>query len=431
MKLLSAVAGIALATLTSRGALPEFDTHFADSTLRIDYIFSGGARLQPAVLLDAMHLDPAGWAGRRHRLDSIPIAGNGSIRVIDPTDSTTLYLNTFSSLFAEWLLTDEAATTPRSMENVFLLPWPRHAVDVEVALFDSRGDTAAVTTHRVDPADILISRPAPSRPTTPHRYLLRSGSPAEKIDVAILAEGYTEAEMDSFYLHAATTIESLRAHEPFGSLADRFNFVAVAAPSVDSGVSIPRYGDWKDTAAGSHFSTFYSNRYLTTPHLKQVHDLLTGIPYEHIIILANTDEYGGGGIYNSYTLTTARHKHFPSVVVHEFGHSFGGLGDEYFYDNDVMTDTYVLDVEPWEPNVTSLTVNPVKWSHLLEEGTPVPTPVEEAAKYPVGVYEGAAYTAHGMYRPADHCRMRDNTTPGFCPVCQDALRRLILFMTAE
>ena len=161
---------------------------------------------------------------------------------------------------------------------------------------------------------------------------------------------------------------------------------------------------------GSNFSTFYSDRYLTTGNVKAVHDLLTGIPYEHIIILANTDEYGGGGIYNSYTLTTARHENFKPVVVHEFGHSFGGLADEYFYDNDdISTSDYHAGIEPWEPNITTLADFGKKWEDMLKAGTPVPTPSADAQLYPTGVYEGGGYVSKGVYRPADECRMRDNT----------------------
>ena len=212
-------------------------------------------------------------------------------------------------------------------------------------------------------------------------------------------------------------------------MKDRFNIVAVASPSDDSGVSVPRLGEWKHTAFNSHFSTFYSDRYLTTRRVKSIHDALAGIPYEHIIILANTEEYGGGGIYNAYTLTTAHHPMFRPVVVHEFGHSFGGLADEYFYNDDVMTDTYPLDTEPWEQNISTRVDFASKWEDMLVKGTPVPTPVSEQAKYPVGVYEGGGYSAKGIFRPADNCRMRTNEHPTFCPVCQRALQRLIDFYT--
>ena len=261
------------------------------------------------------------------------------------------------------------------------------------------------------------------------RAVVQAGAAAIGILVAILAEGYTTAEMDSFYHHAAVAVESILKHEPFKSRADDFNFVAVASPSIDSGVSVPRLGDWKKTAFSSHFSTFYSDRYLTTGNLQDVHDALAGIPYEHIIILANTPEYGGGGIYNSYTLTTARHRDFRPVVVHEFGHSFGGLADEYFYENDIMDESYPLDIEPWEPNITTIVDFPSKWQSIVPEGTPVPTDPKNADKYPVGVYEGGGYVFKGVYRPADQCRMRNNTWPAFCPACQRALNLLIDFYT--
>jgi len=404
-----------------------FNEIFSDSTLRIDYTFAGSVN-GTAIYLDALSLDPTGWAGRRHHLDVMPLAGNGSVVMKSATDGSVLYRTTFSTLFNEWLSTPEASTTGRAYQNVCILPFPRKATDIEVTLTDARHDTIAHYMHRVDPGNILIHKPSATHAVTPHRYIHRGGDSREVIDVAILAEGYTVEQMDSFYHHAAIAVESIMSHEPFASMTDRFNFVAVASPSADSGVSIPRSGQWRQTAVGSHFSTFYSDRYLTTPSVKTIHDYLTGIPYEHIIILANTDEYGGGGIYNSYTLTTARHPMFRPVVVHEFGHSFGGLGDEYFYDNDVMSDSYPTDIEPWEPNITTTPSRPT-WHTLLKKGTPIPTPAEQAENWPVGVYEGAAYSSRGVYRPADHCRMRDNFTPGFCPVCQWTLRNLIEFYT--
>lgn len=423
-----ALAAALAATGTAEAVPVEFDTFFADSTLRVDYTLAGGAG-EAAIYFGKATIDPAGWAGRRHNLDTMPLAGNGALTVRPAGESTVIYKNTFSSLFNEWLSTDQAATTPCSFEHVVLMPMPRGAVDVELALFDARHDTLATIVHRLDPAaDQLVRRPAASHQVNPHRYLHRAADPSTAIDVAILAEGYRADEAADFYAHAEAAVASLFSHEPFGSMRDRFNIVAVAVPSADSGVSIPRNADWRDTALGSHFSTFYSARYLTTPCVGRMHDALAGIPYEHIIILANTDEYGGGGIYNSYTLTTARHKDFAPVVVHEFGHSFGGLGDEYFYDDDVMSGSYPADIEPWEPNVTTHPDAP-KWQAMLAPGTPVPTPVEQAAEYPVGVYQGAAYTSREAYRPADHCRMRDNQTPGFCPVCQAALRSLIEFYT--
>lgn len=403
-----------------------FTDYFTDKTLRVDYIFNGNSGKQD-ICLDGLSVLPA-WAGRKHHLPELPLQGNGQIVIKDLASGKTIYTTSFSSLFQEWLETDEAKNITKGFENTFLLPYPLQAVEVEITLLNSRRQVRTRMKHIVRPDDILIEQKGITH-VTPHKYLLQNGSLDKCIDVAILAEGYTPEEMDTFYRDAAIACESLFSHEPFQSMKKYFNIVAVASPSQDSGVSVPRLGDWKHTAFSSHFSTFYSDRYLTTSRVKAIHDALAGIPYEHVIILANTEEYGGGGIYNSYTLTTAHHPKFRPVVVHEFGHSFGGLADEYFYDNDVMTDTYPLDVEPWEQNISTQVNFASKWKDMLSKDTPNPTPDNLSEKYPIGVYEGGGYSAKGIYRPADDCRMRTNEYPAFCPVCQRAIRRIIEFYT--
>lgn len=403
-----------------------FADHFADKTLRVDYIFNGNASGQ-AICLNGLSALPT-WAGRKHHLAELPLQGNGQIIMRNAASGKTIYTTSFSSLFQEWLETDEARNVTKGFENTFLLPYPLQPVEIEITLLDPRRNVRASMKHIVHPNDVLIEQKGNSH-ITPHKYLLHNDSPEKCIDVAILAEGYTLQEIQTFYEDADIACKSIFDHEPFKSMKKRFNVVAVASPSTDSGVSVPRLNEWKHTAFGSHFSTFYSDRYLTTSRVKAIHDALAGIPYEHIIILANTEEYGGGGIYNSYTLTTAHHPMFRPVVVHEFGHSFGGLADEYFYDNDVMTDTYPLDIEPWEQNISTQVDFAAKWKDMLSENTPVPTPAEVSENYPTGVYEGGGYSAKGIFRPAENCRMRTNEYPAFCPVCQRALRRIIEFYT--
>ena len=412
---------IILCFCTSIGSYAQnFADYFQNKTLRVDYIFTGDAT-QQAIYLDELSQLPT-WAGRQHHLSELPLEGNGQIIVKDLASKQCIYKTSFSSLFQEWLSTDEAKETAKGFENTFLLPYPKQPVEVEVTLYSPRKKRLATYKHIVRPDDILIHKRGVSH-VTPHRYMLQSGNEKDCIDVAILAEGYTEKEMDIFYQDAQRTCESLFSYEPFRSMKGKFNIVAVASPSTDSGVSVPRKNQWKQTAVHSHFDTFYSDRYLTTSRVKSIHNALAGIPYEHIIILANTDVYGGGGIYNSYTLTTAHHPMFKPVVVHEFG----GLADEYFYDDDVMTDTYPLDVEPWEQNISTRVNFASKWKDMLPSGTPIPTPIAEKKKYPVGVYEGGGYSAKGIYRPAYDCRMKTNEYPEFCPVCQRAIRRMIEF----
>ena len=382
-----------------------------EQTLRVDYIFSGTDKSVEISLDEMSRFD--GWAGRRNNLKEVPVRGNGQICMTDAQTGDTLYRMSFSTLFQEWQTTEEATKVRKSFENVFLLPMPSVKAKVNVHLYDFFGNIVASLKHEVDPSDVLIRYMRPEAPE--HRYLLKSGSPEEKIDVAIVAEGYTAEEMSTFYADAQTAMEAILKHEPFGTYKDRFNFVAVALESEDSGVSVPGQGEWKNTALKAHFDTFYMDRYLTTLRLKNMHDKLCGIPYEHIVILANTDTYGGGGIYDSYTLTTAHHPAFKPVVVHEFGHSFAGLADEYFYD-DQYVEYYYPGIEPWEQNITTLADFDSKWKDMLDAGQ-------------AELLEGAGYQSKGVYRPADDCRMRTNRPDHFCPVCQRAIARIIEFYT--
>lgn len=389
----------------------QFTDYFEDRTLRLDYIFAGN-NTQQNIYLDELVSMPR-WYGKRQHLAEVPLAGNGQVIVRSAASSDTIYRNSFSTLFQEWIATDEAKRTQKSFENVFLVPYPKQPVDITVELYDYHMRTVASMTHRVDPKDILIRR-TDAIATTPYRTLLQAADTSRCIHVAFVAEGYRNDEMATYLEDCRIAIESLFQHEPFKHLKDRFNIVAVESPSVDSGTSQPSKGIWQNTALGSHFDTFYSDRYLTTLHLKRLHDVLAGTPYEHIIVLVNTDHYGGGGIYNSYNLTYTHGPNFRPVVVHEFGHSFGGLGDEYPYgDDDPM---YFADTEPWEPNLTTKHDFTGKWENLIHEGK-------------AGFIEGGGYLSKGVWRGYENCRMRTNEEPEFCMVCQQWLERLIDFYT--
>lgn len=405
----------------------DFNDFFANRTLRADYLFTGNKENQHIVLDELKFMDV--WAGRRSRLNEFPLEGNGRITMRDKATGEVIYVTSFSSLFQEWLGEPEAETLSRGYENTFLMPFPRKEAVVTVDLFNARHEVAASFTHVVNPEDILI-RNAVGKDIAPHKYILKNGTCEDCIDVAIMAEGYTGDEMEKFYADAQKACNAIFNHSPFKENIEKFNVVAVATPSIDSGVSIPREKVWKRTAVSSHFDTFYSDRYLTSSSVNDIHDLLAGIPYEHIIILANTDTYGGGGIFNSFTLTTAHHSMFEPVVVHEFGHSFGGLADEYAY-TDAPSPLYPYDVEPWEQNITTLVDFKSKWEDILPVDVKVPTAVSDnyASCTHLGVYQGAGYSLEGIYRPSPDCRMRTNEAPAFCPVCQRSLQRLIDFYT--
>ena len=435
---LAFLGGLSL-TLSAAGTEAGFDARFDGGTLRLDYVFCGDATRQEVYFLQAYRTSE--WAGRRHHLTEPLLKGNGQIRLLDPQTGETLYANSFSSLFQEWQSTPEAAQLQRAFENCFQVPFPREKVEVELSLYDTHGRTCATLRHSVDPSDILIRQRQDN--AFPRRELQRGGGIAEAIDVVIVSDGYGADDYVKFFADAGRAREALMRHEPFRSHAGRFNIRAVFAPSAQSGVSVPHDGDWRNTAFDSHFDTFYSTRYLTTSAMRRIYDALGTVPFEHVIVLVNTPVYGGGGIYNSLTIMGSDHPTFDVVIVHEFGHAFGGLADEYFYLTE-ESDQYPLDVEPWEPNITTLVDFSRKWKDMLPAGVPVPTPLDSLERQDVrriwkdlkpeqkavlnrgvGVYEGAGYRSKGVYRPVQECRMRINECEEFCPVCSRAIERMI------
>lgn len=426
-----------------------FDEHFTDSTLRLDYVLAGNNREQHIYYSKASKT--AGWAGRKSRLTEMPLRGNGQITVSDHATGQQLFVTTFSTLFQEWQATEEATRVSRAFNTSFNVPMPQRSVDIKVTLTDFHNKVVGQLLHTLDPADILIRKI--QKPKTPMHYVwkgkkLTDGNPdiTGCIDLAIVAEGYTHDETGKFYADCQRVVDALFAHEPFTSMKQRFNVVAVAAESAASGPSIPHLGLWRPTPAGIHYDTFYTERYLMASDMHRLYDVLDGIPFEHIIVLVNSATYGGGGIYNQITVSTSDHATFKQVLVHEFGHAYGGLGDEYFYD-DAYESMYPADTEPWEPNLTTLKDFNSKWADMLPNGTPIPTPSADiphyrkaktnaelqqlnAATQRVGVFEGGGYQSKGVYRPAQECRMKVNEVEYFCPVCTRALERITDFYTA-
>ena len=461
---------ILLATFSA--VAQQFDDFFDGRTLRLDYVFAGNHDAQQ-IYLEQMCVTPQ-WAGRKSRLADVPLKGNGQIQLKDHATGQLLFVHTFSTLFQEWLATEEATQVSKAFGTSYNVPMPKQPVDITVSLLDFHGKVVTSMTHTVDPADILIRHIGDNG--IPFHYIWKGKTlPVEKkatdapgqraykpteepldgepditqcIDLAIVAEGYTRAQMGKFYVDCQRVVDALFAHEPFTSMKDRFNVVAVAAESLTSGPSVPHLGRWSSTPAGTHYDTFYTDRYLMTQDIHRLYDVLSGVPFEHIIVLVNSDTYGGGGIYNQVTVTTSDHPTFHQVLVHEFGHAYAGLGDEYFYD-DAYESMYPADTEPWEPNLTTLVDFQSKWADMLPKGTPVPTPPDpkvpnyrkinnekeqrllDAATQRVGVFEGGGYQSKGVYRPAQECRMKINEVANFCPVCSRAIQRITDFYTSH
>lgn len=416
-----------LAMLPTRMMAQNFDDYFVDKTLRIDYVFSGNEKEQ-TIAVDKLNALPR-WYGKKSRLAELPVEGNGQITVKDHRSGKVIYRNSFSTLFQEWLSYPEAKSNTQSFENVFLVPMPKDTVDITLDLRNNRREVTKSLTHQVVPTDILIHQKGQT--PTPYETISPAADTTHCIHIAYVAEGYKPEEMETFINDAKAATDAIFSYEPFKSMKERFNIIAVKSTSKDSGTSEPSKGNWKNTVLHSNFDTFYSERYLTTLHIKDLHDQLAGTPYEHIIVLVNSERYGGGGILNSYTLSTTHNKWFRPVVAHEFGHSFAGLADEYAYEQEEVP-MYPHDIEPWEENITTLVNFKGKWEDMIKKGTPIPTPLSKDSKdimTKVGVFEGAGYSPKGVYRPTQDCRMRTNENPEFCPVCKRALQNLIDFYT--
>ena len=436
---------VALAVTAGLSVAKEFDEFFTGASLRLDLVLAGDASHQDVFLQEICRTGE--WAGRRSHLDTLLVDGNAQV-IVRSGDGQTIYTQAFSTLFQEWLTTEESTRIRKAFECPVVIPEPKGKASVEVRLNDHHRRPCASLKFEIDPSDILIRKVADNAFAC--KSLLDGGSLCDNYDIVIVAEGYSEGEQAKFFEDAGRLTGCLFAHEPFKQCSERFNVRAVFAPSKDSGTSQPARHDWKNTAAGSHYDTFYSERYLTTSSLRKVHDIIGTVPFEQIILLVNTERYGGGGIFNNITLCTADHPFSPVVFVHEFGHSFAGLADEYDY-GDEEDPTYPYDTEPWEPNITTMVDFSSKWEDMLPAGTEIPTEPGALMKNydlrriwntlndkqkkeintKLGVYEGAGYRSIGVYRPVQECRMRINECEEFCPVCSRAIVRMIDFCTGK
>jgi hypothetical protein len=279
----------------------------------------------------------------------------------------------------------------------------------------------------IDPNDYFIRKEKTVNASYSKIYY--AGDPATNVDLAFIAEGYTTAEMGKFREDVKKMADDLFAEAPFSQFKDKFNIYAVEAISAESGTDIPGEKSYVNTALNASFYTFDLDRYLTTQDLKSVNDYAAVVPHDNIIVLINSNKYGGGGVYNYYSGTTVGHPLSPKVFVHEFGHGFAGLADEYYSSEVAYEEFYPLNVEPWEPNITTMVNFDAKWKKLIAKETPIPTPDEEKYGNVTGLFEGGGYSAKGIFRSEQDCRMKSNSPKGYCSVCRDAVKKMIEFYT--
>jgi hypothetical protein len=445
-----------------------FSLAFTPKTMRLDY-FHTGDHGKEIVALDRLVSDGP-WAGSTtHLLDDLNL-GTYFFEVVDPLTNQTLYSRGFASLYGEWEATDESKSGTRTFHESLRFPWPKSPVQVVLKKRGPDGLFREIWTTRVDPASPAVNA-ADVAPAGKVWTVFENGPPTEKVDLLILGEGYTAAEMPKFHGDVKRLTDKLFATEPFKSRKSDFNVRAIDLPAAASGVNRPHVGKFRRTAVSAEYYIFESERYMLTYDNRALRDVLSEAPYEFIEILANEKQYGGGGIYNFEATASVDTAFSEYVFVHEFGHHFAGLADEYYMSPGVFTAFPANAPEPWEPNVTALRdAAHLKWKDLVDTSTPVPTPWDKDAweakarefldrrlalikraapeaefdalfreqqasdtpmlggmKYSgkVGAFEGASYQAKGLYRPQTDCIMYTRDEVGFCKVCRKAIERVI------
>jgi len=414
-----ALFGISIST----GAQYSFETYFTDKVLRVDFLLSGNSQ-KTLVYLAGMKEEPF-WAGSNTNLIDPYNLGNFKYEVFDELENKLIYSRGFSSLFQEWQTTAEAKTTSRSFYEVATMPFPLNKIKFILSIREKSGLFSKLFETSIDPSDYFIRKENPVNIGITKIY--DGGNPNTCVDLAFIAEGYQAEEMEKFRNDVKAMADFLFAEAPYSTYKEKFNIWAVEAISQDSGTDIPGENYYVNTVLNSSFYTFNLDRYLTTQDIKTINDYAAAVPHDNIIVLINSTKYGGGGVYNYYSGTTTGHQLSPKVFVHEFGHGFAGLADEYYSSEVAYEEFYPLDVEPWEPNITTMVNFESKWKMMIDKNTPIPTPSEENYEYTIGLFEGGGYSALGIFRSEMECRMKSNGPKGFCTVCREAIQKMIEF----
>jgi hypothetical protein len=423
MKYFSLIAIFVLSVLIAHA---QSHNYFTNETLRIDFTLSGNNSETHASIFE-LKKEPF-WGGSPISEDKFEY-GEFKIIVKDSTQQNILFSRGFCTLFEEWQATSEAKYIDKSFQQTVVCPFPKYKIAVSIEKRKKNGEFYELLSTIINPLDYSIIKP--STPKTKTHKLVDNGSAEECVDIVFIGDGYIKEDMKKFHNDVIKLTNYLFTQPPFDKLKAKFNIWAIDAISDDSGMTDPRKDIWKNTALKSSFNTLNSDRYLESTHTFLIRDYAGLVPYDQIYVIANTEKYGGGGIYNHFSLTSVDNKKSLTVFVHEFGHSFAGLGDEYYTSSTSYNDFFNQEIEPWQPNLTTMVNLDNKWKKMIKKSTPVPTPASENYYDKVGAFEGGGYTAKGIFRPAYDCRMKTNEAEGFCPVCQKAIKEMVKFLIGK
>lgn len=443
------------------------------ATMRLDYWHTGKAGEQ-VFSVDRVVIEPLPWPGNLGKTIDDSNLGLYRFEVRDRASGRLLYSRGFASIYGEWVTTEEARTVHRTFHESLRFPAPTAPVTVIVKERDPHNEFRPVWTSEIDPADKYIDRSHPPAPA-PVITIEQNGDPATRVDLLFLGEGYTTQESAKCEKDIRRLTDGLFAVTPFKERRQDFNVWAICAASPQSGVSHPSIGQYRRTLFDSTFDVFGTERYALSFNNRSIREMASFAPYEFLGIVMNEKQYGNGGIFGQYASVSIDYPNAIPVFVHEFGHHFAGLGDEYYFNANVAYAPVENKIEPWEPNITAL-LDPktLKWKNLVEPGTPLPTPwpksqyessvveaqnkakqmradqrpeaeitaaVRELRKKTeqalssgpyankVGAFEGANYETKGYYRSQQRCIMISG--PAFCAACRQALEKVMDMYTGR
>ena len=463
---------------------PTFEDFFLDQTMRIDYFHIGDANTE-IVTIDHIHQYGI-WAGSRIKLIDRFNNGLYYVKIFDPESGQLVYSQGFNSYFGEYQTSSPATKgIKKTYHESAVIPCPRKTIVFSLEKRDKKNKLHEIFSCPVDPENISIIRDQVLDRSIKVIKAHTSGDPHKKVDIAIVGEGYTIDELSKFKSDLKRFSSTFFRYEPYRTMKDKFNIKGVFKPSQESGTDEPRANIYKNTALSSSFNALGSERYLLTEDNKTLRDIAAHTPYDALMIMVNHNRYGGGGIYNFYCSFTADTQFSEYIFIHEFGHSFSGLADEYYTSSVSYNEFYPKGIEPLEPNITALLdLEKLKWKDLVDKDVALPTPWEKAAyddmdyawqkrrakmndriadlkragapakeinkaeqeyarkdrehsqkvddflekslyRGKVGVYEGAGYSSQGLYRPMVDCIMFSKGIKPFCKVCAAAVKKVI------
>ena len=405
-------------------AWAQFDKYFTEASLRVDYCLTGDYNMTTFSLKELIR-EPY-WSGSKTNLVDTLEFGNYIVKVFESGTDKLLFSKGYQNLYGEWQTTPEAKLLTKTFDESVIVPFPKERIDIVLNYKTWEGQLTEGMRLTINPDDYFI-RDYDNLNLPVYEAWIGNKDITKAVDIVILPEGYTQAEMGKFIKDCDFFVKSMFSYAPYDRYRESFNIRGVMAPSAESGCTMPGDHIYKNTVMHFSFWTFDSERYCMSTNNRDIRNLAGQVPYDQIYILVNTEKYGGGGIYNFYCSSASSNGFSSDVIIHEFGHGFAGLADEYYNDETGYDHMYNLVLEPWEPNITTLVDFSNKWGDMLNKKTPVPTPREPKYEQTIGVFEGGGYEPKGMYSPHMDCLMKTFKGHDFCPVCQRAIERMILY----